>query len=200
MKEEILSELKSLKDETEIVINNNEQIDYKKFEIYLKNMEKIRYNIFDKIETNNKNVISKDEKIRYLNDEYRATAEGDVLKIYIPEVIPKFKNINNHAYKNILINVTEKTKEYKNMFNRELVFVFIRIVENQKNIDIDNKFVKPIIDGLVSSKVIEDDNISNMFYGVFRTADKIKNPYTEVYVFRGKKFLEWIQKNVEFGS
>ena len=28
-----------------------------------------------------------------------------------------------------------KTKEYKDLFNKELVFVFIKVVENQKNID-----------------------------------------------------------------
>lgn len=66
-----------------------------------------------------------------------------------------------------MINVMEKTKEFKNLFNNELVFVFIKIYENQRNID--NKFVKPIIDGLVLSKVIADDNINNMFYGVFRS-------------------------------
>ena len=85
-----------------------------------------------------------------------------------------------------MLNVMEKTKIYKDLYKDELVFVFIKIVENQKNIDIDNKFVKPIIDGLVLSKVIEDDNIANMFYGVFGTSEKKKKPYTEVYIFKGK--------------
>ena len=49
------------------------------------------------------------------------------------------------------------------------------------------------MDGLVLSKVIEDDNIANMFYGVFGTTEKIKKPYTEVYVFKGEKMLKWIQ-------
>ncbi len=77
------------------------------------------------------------------------------MKIYIPEVIPKYKNVNNYAYKNIMLNVMEKTKVYKDLYKDELIFVFIKVVENQKNIDIDNKFVKPIIDGLVLSKVGE---------------------------------------------
>ena len=71
-----------------------------------------------------------------------------------------------------MINVMEKTRQFRNYFNNQLVFVFIKIVENQKNIDIDNKFVKPIIDGLVLSKVIADDNIANMFYGVLGTTEK----------------------------
>jgi hypothetical protein len=140
------------------------------------------------------------DKINYLNNRYNAIVENDILKIYIPEVIPKYKNINNYAYKNIMINVMEKTKEYKDLFNNELVFVFIKVVENQKNIDIDNKFIKPIVDGLVLSKVIADDNIANMFYGVIGITDKKKNPYTEVYVFKGKKMLEWIQNTINAES
>ena len=132
-----------------------------------------------------------------MNDRYSATVENDVLKIYIPEVIPKYKNINNYAYKNIMLNVMDKTKEYKDLFNKELVFVFIKVVENQKNIDIDNKFIKPIVDGLVLSKVIADDNINNMFYGVLGTTNKKKKPYTEVYVFRGQKMLDFIKNQIE---
>ena len=151
----------------------------------------------DKIKLSNKYEVNEQDKITYLNDRYSATVENDVLKIYIPEVIPKYKNINNYAYKNIMLNVMDKTKEYKDLFNKELVFVFIKVVENQKNIDIDNKFIKPIVDGLVLSKVIADDNINNMFYGVLGTTNKKKKPYTEVYVFRGQKMLDFIKNQIE---
>ena len=156
-------------------------------------MERIRYNIFSKIKLKNKYEIDGIDKLEYLNDRYRSTIENNILKLYIPEVIPKYKNINNYAYKNIMLNVMEKSKPYKNMFDNELVFIFIIISENQKNIDIDNKFVKPIVDGLVLSKVIQDDNINNMFYGVLGKTNKNKKPYTEVYVFKGKHLLEWIE-------
>ena len=153
--------------------------------------------MFNKIKLSNKYEVNEQDKITYLNDRYSATVENDILKIYIPEVIPKYKNINNYAYKNIMINVMDKTKEYKDLFNKELVFVFIKVVENQKNIDIDNKFIKPIVDGLVLSKVIADDNINNMFYGVLGTTNKKKKPYTEVYVFRGQKMLDFIKEQIE---
>ena len=200
MQKEILTELRELKDNTEFIINNEEFIDNKHIETYLRNLERIRYNIFNKINLMAKYEVNEQDKIQYLNDRYRAIVENDVLKLYIPEVIPKYKNINNYAYKNIMINVMEKTKKYKDLFNSELVFVFIKVVENQKNIDIDNKFIKPIVDGLVLSKVITDDNIANMFYGVIGTTNKNKNPYTEVYVFKGKKLLEWIQNTIEADS
>ena len=197
MQKELLIELENLRDKTEFVINNKEFIENKHIEDYLRSLEKTRYNIFNKLKLRNENEINEIDKVNYLNNNYKAIVENDILRIYIPEVIPRFKNINNYAYKNIMFNVMEITKKYKNLFNKELVFVFIKIVENQKNNDIDNKFVKPIIDGLVLSEVIADDNIANMFYGVFGITEKIKNPYTEVYVFKGKKMLKWIQNYVQ---
>ena len=197
MQKEILTELEDLRDETEFIINNEEVIENKHVENYLRSLERIRYNIFNKIKLKDKYEVNEQDKINYLNNRYKATVENDILKIYIPEVIPKYKNINNYAYKNIMINVMEKTKQYKDLFNNELVFVFIKVVENQKNIDIDNKFIKPIVDGLVLSKVIADDNIANMFYGVLGTTDKKKKPYTEAYVFKGEKVLEWIQNAIK---
>jgi hypothetical protein len=197
MQKEILTELEDLRDETEFIINNQEIVENKHVENYLRSFERIRNNLFNKIKLSNKYEVNEQDKITYLNDRYSATVENDILKIYIPEVIPKYKNINNYAYKNIMINVMDKTKEYKDLFNKELVFVFIKVVENQKNIDIDNKFIKPIVDGLVLSKVIADDNINNMFYGVLGTTNKKKKPYTEVYVFRGQKMLDFIKEQIE---
>ena len=197
MQKEILTELEDLRDETEFIINNQEIVENKHIENYLRSFERIRNNLFNKIKLSNKYEVNEQDKITYLNDRYSATVENDILKIYIPEVIPKNKNINNCAYKNIMLNVMDKTKEYKDLFNKELVFVFIKVVENQKNIDIDNKFIKPIVDGLVLSKVIADDNINNMFYGVLGTTNKKKKPYTEVYVFKGEKMLDFIKNQIE---
>ena len=64
-------------------------------------------------------------------------------------------------------------------------------------IDIDNKFIKPIVDGLVLSKVIADDNINNMFYGVLGTTNKTKKPFTEVSIFKGESLLKWIENRGE---
>ena len=197
MQKEILNELEDLRDETEFIINNEEIVESKHVENYLRSLERIRYNIFNKIKLREKYEVNKTDQINYLNNRYKVTMKDEILKIHIPEVIPKYKNINNYAYKNIMLNVMEKTKEYKDLFNKELVFVFIKVVESQKNIDIDNKFIKPIVDGLVLSKVIADDNIANMFYGVMGITNKRKNPYTEVYVFKGEKILEFINNIVD---
>lgn len=197
MQKEILEELQDLQDETEFIINNKEIVENKHIENYLRSFERIRYNIFNKIKLKEKYQIDENEKINYLNSRYKTEIENGILKIYIPEVIPKYKNISNYAYKNIMLNVMEQTKQYKEMFGDELVFVFIKISEQQKNFDIDNKFVKPIVDGLVLSKVIKDDNTTNMFYGVQGITDMKKKPYTEVYVLRGEILINWIQNRLE---
>lgn len=193
MQKEILEELQELQDATEFIIKNGEFIENKHIETYLRTLERIRYNIFNKIKLKAKYQVDENEKINYLNNRYKTEVKNGILKIYIPEVIPKYKNVNNYAYKNIMLNVMEQTKKYKDLFNSELVFVFIKISEQQKNFDIDNKFVKPIIDGLVLSKVIKDDNVNNMFYGVLGTTNMKKSPHTEVCVVKGEKVLSCIQ-------
>ena len=200
MQKELLPYLIELRDKTNFIIDNNEWIDKKHIEEYLRTLEKTRYSIFNKIKIINEEKNNEIDKISYNNDRYKANLKNEVLKIFIPETLPKFKNINAYAYKNIMISVMEKTKQYEGLFNNELVFVFIKIYENQKNMDIDNKYVKPVIDGLVLSKVITDDNVNNVFYGVLGATNKQKKPYTEVYVFKGEKLLKWIEKIPEIDT
>lgn len=109
MQKEIKAELEDLRDETEFIINNEDVIENKHIENYLRSLERIRYNIFNKIKLYNKYVVNEDEKLMYLNDRYEVTKFDNYLKIYIPEVIQKYKNVNNYAYKNIMLNVMEKT-------------------------------------------------------------------------------------------
>lgn len=178
-----------LKDETENILNNQNMFDNKKKEEFLRNLEIIRYEIFENINFENKYL--ENEEIKYTNNSYEVEEKQGILKIVIPEVLPKFKNISNSAYKNIMLNVAQSTKKFRDMFNEKLTFVMIIVHEKQKNMDIDNKFIKPIIDGLVMSQVIKDDNFSNMFYSALGKNDAIK-PYTEVYVLDGRYLLGWI--------
>ena len=190
MKPIILEEIKELKKYTDTIIDNNQILERKQIEEYLKNIEKLRYSMFNKLKINNKNEI--ENKIDYINENYKANYKDNILKIYIPEVIPKFKNINNYAYKNIMINTAEAIRDYKNLFGDKLTFVLIIVHENQVNMDIDNKFVKPIIDALVLQKVIHDDNVTNMFYMVQGKNDT-DEPFTEVYVMDAKYVTNCIE-------
>lgn len=193
MQQIILSELEQLKKQTDFIIDNKEILDNKDIEKYLRGLEKIRYEIFNKIKLNNKEKVDEGEKINYINNSYRATLSNDILKIYIPETLPKFKNISNYAYKNIMLSTAEAVKEYRGLFKNNLTFVVIIVHEKQANMDIDNKYVKPIIDALVLQNVIQDDNINNMFY-LARGKNDTTKPFTEVFVMDGKYITSWLEK------
>lgn len=184
-----LEKLQELKFKIDFIINNKNIIDSKRKEVFMKDLEKIRYDLFDNLKINNK---YSTEKIEFINNNYKAELKNGILKIHIPEVLPKFKNVSNFAYKNIMLNVSEVCKVYENIFRDKLTFVLIIVHEKQDNMDIDNKYVKPIIDGLVISKIIQDDNINNMFYSVIGKNDT-KKPYTEVFVMDSKYLIGWIE-------
>lgn len=192
MKQFFLVELQQIKKQTDFILNNREIIENKDIEKYLRGLEKARYELFNNIKLNNLEKNKADEKINYINNSYRAKLENDILKIHIPEVLPKYKNISNYAYKNIMLSTAESVKEYKGLFKKNLTFVLIVVHENQSNMDIDNKYVKPIIDALVIQEIIQDDNITNMFYMVQGKNDT-KKPYTDVFVMDAKYMKNWIE-------
>ena len=171
--------INNLKEYLDFTLNLNSLND-KQLENLLKSIEKTRYYLMLDTKLYNKNSLLDYEKIKTLDDEYDAKYENDVLKIYIPELIPSFKNLKTHTYKRILANVSMITKPYENLFDNQ-VFILIKVLDKIQGWDIDNKYVKPISDALVMSKVIQDDNITKMFYCV--KGEFSEKPHTEVYVF-----------------
>lgn len=152
---------------------------YLQIESFLRNLEKRRYSILNQIKLYNKTVTYGTQKIATISDEYKAKFKNNILKIYIPEVMPSYKNLKTHAYKNILLNIADKVKSYEGIFNSQ-VFIYIKIFDKVENWDIDNKFIKPIFDSLIVSNVIKDDNINNVFYCA--KGEQGDNAHTEVYV------------------
>lgn len=187
---EFFNELEVFKEKIDDILLNKENASKKQKEKFLKEMEKCRYNLFNVVDLKND---YEQDKIDFVNNHYKAELKKDILKITIPEVIPKFKNINNYAYKNIMLNVAKSVQKYSGLFNDRLTLVLIIIHENQDNLDIDNKFIKPIVDALVLKNIIQDDNINNMFYMALGRKDT-KKPCTEVYVMDGNYMIEWINK------
>lgn len=186
-------ELEKLKNDLNFMLNNKNIMNEKNISNFLFSLEKHRFNLFEQVRIVNSN--NKDIEIKSINSEYKVDYHK-TFKIYIPEVLPKYKYIGNYTYKNILLNVANVTKDYKNLYKNKQVCIYIEVFDNKKkeNWDIDNKTIKPIIDGLVASKVIEDDSISKMFYCVKGYYDK--KPHTEVTIFEVKKFMKWIRKQL----
>ena len=176
--DKLYKELISLEDEIHKISKNKSTNDLQ-METFLRILEKRRYNILSEIKLYNNTVEYMTDKIKSISNEYKADVMENTLKIYIPEPMPSYRNLKTHAYKNILLNLIEVTKPYSNMF-KEQVFVYIKIFDNIKGWDIDNKYIKPIFDSLVLNKVIEDDNIEKMFYCV--SGEFSKTPKTEVYI------------------
>lgn len=192
--DKFIKELEELKKSIDFLLLNQNIMEDKDISKFLFGLEKHRFNMFEEIRILNAKNSNID--IQSINNQYKVDYHKN-LKIYIPEVLPKFKNLGNYTYKNILLNVANATKDYKNLFKNKQVCIFIEVFDNKKmnNWDIDNKTIKPIIDGLVSSRVIEDDSITKMFYCVKGNYDK--KPHSEVTIFEGKKFMKWIQKHIE---
>lgn len=196
LSDKLLNELINLNENVNLVLKNKNNIINTQLESFLRNLEKSRYNILTQINLYNKTIDYSTEKIKTISDEYKAEFKDNILKIYIPEVMPTYKNLKTHAYKNILLNVAEITKPYENLFN-EPIFIYIKIFDNIKGWDVDNKFIKPISDALILSGVIKDDNIEKMFYCVKGEFSEI--PHTEVHILESKNcpkiFEKYVSKN-----
>lgn len=186
--EKFIKELSNLQQESNSIIKNS-SFTILQLENFLENLEKHRYNLLNEIKIYNRNVNFEYEKIKSIDNKYKSELLDDILKIYIPEVLPSYKN-KTHAYKRLLLNVAEITKPFKGQFNNQ-VFIYIKVFNNINGWDIDNRNIKPIADALISSGVIKDDNISKMFYAV--KGEYSENIHTEIYVFNSEKVTQFLE-------
>lgn len=187
--EKMKKELLSLQQSIDKIIYNNSLTDIQ-LETFLKLFEKARYNILNEIKIYNNTTEFEYEKIKTIDNEYKSESLGDILKIYVPEVLPSYKNIKTHTHKRILTNIAEITKPFANKF-QDAACIYVKIFDKILNWDVDNKYIKPIADGLVLSKVISDDNMDKMFYCVKGEFSEI--PHTEIYVFDSKNISEFLE-------
>ncbi len=134
------------------------------------------------------------EGIKTINDKYKATLENDILKIYIPEKIPSIKKGVNYVQKQIIYNIAKSVKKYKGLFYDQFTMTIIKIYDDGKIWDADNRNVKPIQDGLIHGKVIKDDNIycsCYMVQGYY--SDK---PHAEVFVLPADEITKIINQKL----
>lgn len=187
--EKLKKELFNLEQSTKSIMRNHSLTDLQ-LENYLRMLEKSRYNILAEIKIYNKNVEFEYEKIKTVDSEYKAELTKDMLKIYIPEVMPSYKNIKTHTHKRILLNIAEVTKQFAGQFNDEL-FIYIKIYDKILGWDVDNKYIKPVSDALIMAGVIKDDNVTKMSYCV--KGEYSEKPHTEVYVLDSKNVNEFLE-------
>lgn len=183
--EKIKNELNILNENISSIVYKNSITDLQ-IENFLRNLERVRYNILAEIKLYNKNVEFEYDKIKTIDNEYKAKIEDGILKIYIPETMPSYKNIKTHTHKRILLNVAECTKQFEGMF-KGAVFIYIKIFDKILGWDVDNKYIKPVADGLILSHIIADDNITKMTYCVKGEYSEI--PHTEIYVIDNQELI-----------
>ena len=112
--EKIKKQLDNLNKQIENILNSNSIADTQ-LESFLLNFEKVRYNLLNEIKVYNKNIEFEYEKIKTIDNDYKAELKDNVLKIYVPETLPSFKNLKTHTYKRILLNVAEITKQFSGL-------------------------------------------------------------------------------------
>ena len=96
--------------------------------------------------------------------------------------------------KRITNNIARITRKYEGLFYDKFTMTIIKIYDNTKIWDADNRNVKPIQDGLIHGKVIKDDNIycsSYMVQGYYSD-----EPHTEVYVIAADEITNIINKKI----
>ena len=190
--EKLLNELQILNTDIENILITKSLTTFQ-LDTFFKSFEKRRYNILSEIKLYNKNIENEYEKIKTIDTNYSAELSNNILKIFVPETIPSYKNLKTHTYKRILLNVAEVTKEFKGVFDNK-VFIFIKIFDDITGWDIDNKYIKPISDALISSGVIKDDNISKMYYAV--KGEYSTTPHAEIYVIDSSKIDNFIENSI----
>lgn len=182
--------LLSLEKGLRIILNKN-VVTKIQIENFLRFFEKTRYDILEQIKIDNNYVEYEYQRIRTVDDEYKVELRDNALKIYVPEVMPSYKNISVRTHKRIMENVVEITRPFKDMFKEKQIFIYVKVFDKVFGWDIDNKDIKPISDALILSEIIQDDSISNMFYGVKGEISDI--PHTEIYVCDGKKVADFLE-------
>lgn len=181
MKEKIIKSIEKIGETTNKLLQDKNEITNEKLEEYFMRFEKERMDMYDYVIQNNTWLEFEEcKRIETITDEYEVTLKNDILKIYIPEKLPSIKKGLNYIQKQIIYNISKAVKPYKDLFYDRFTMTIIKIYDDCKIWDADNRNVKPIQDGLVNGKVIQDDNIYSSCYMVQGYySDK---PHIEVYV------------------
>lgn len=187
--DELSNSLQNLNNSLNNVLNySNTHIDDIKFERFLHTLEKNRFELYEQVKFLNNTIL--DNKIHSINDEYKANLKDNVLSLYVPEKLPNLINKSSYVNKQIILNIAEVTKPYKELFYDKFVIVIIKIYDKQKIWDVDNKTVKPIQDGLVHGGIIKDDNLFNCCYMV--QGFYSDTPHIKVSVLEANDILDFI--------
>lgn len=196
IKEKIINSIKNIKEISEKVLTQEKVVTNHDLEMYFCKLEKARMDLYYTVNQNNlwTDFNNEDSLIECIDDNYKATLEGNILKIHIPEKIPPIKKGINYTQKRIIDNISRITKSYERLFYDNFTMVIIKIYDDGKVWDADNRNIKPIHDGLIYGKIIKDDNIYCSCY--FVQGYYSDKPHTEVFVIPADEITQIINQKL----
>lgn len=195
MKEEIIESIKKIEKISNELLQTKEKIKDEELERYFCRFEKARMNMYDAVEQ--RNLFMKfggGDAINCIGEEYEVELQNNILKLYVPETLPKIKHGVNYVQKRIMSNISWTVRKYEKLFYDKCVMVIIKIYDDAKIWDVDNRNVKPIHDGLIHGRIIKDDNIYCSCYMV--QGYYSDRPHTEVYVIAADEITNIISKKI----
>lgn len=129
-------------------------------------------------------------------EKWEATCQNGVIKIYIPDYLPKQRFLSKEMRNFWLKNMIFAIQSIVPAPHFDKIFVYIKMFIPGTIWDVDNRSVKVIIDGIRYSRLIKDDTFEYVAYGV--EGSNMKPYHTEVYIFdynKINKILPQITQN-----
>ena len=160
IKERIIKAISEIGDLSNMYLKNNKKREDEELEKFFCKFEQIRLDLYEGLRTENGfREYGEGKTINNVIYDYKAEFKNKILKIYIPERMPKINKGINYIQKQIMLNVARVVEKYKGVFYNKPIMVIVKIYDNIRIWDADNRNIKPIHDGLIYAKVIKDDNI-----------------------------------------
>ncbi|MBL4937715.1 hypothetical protein JK636_18575 [Clostridium sp. YIM B02515] len=115
----------------------------------------------------------------YENNRFKIYAKDFPVRLYWKKISTDFDSLNHQ----LSLNVAKMIRSAANTpVKLDTVFVWINFYMPTPHYDIDNSYYKPIIDGIVRSGLIKNDDITDMSFGFKGYYDK-ENPHMEIYIY-----------------
>jgi hypothetical protein len=113
-------------------------------------------------------------------DNWEVEQHGYVIKITIPECPSRLTETKKIYRERWIRNTCAALKKLQHKPVYEKIYVLVKVYYSNKDWDIDNRDLKPLIDGIRYSRLIKGDNIKNVAY--IADGDISENERTEVTI------------------
>ena len=133
--------------------------------------------------------IGSEEEIEEINSP-DVSFDGEKIKMIISDFLPSIYikkscealNYFSLSWKiEICKSLTKLISENEELHYNQ-VFIWIKLFLPVETFDCDNRYFKPIVDGIVASKLIKDDDCKTVKFGI-QGKSELENPHTEITIY-----------------